>query len=148
MNRGFLFLPLGVILGGGLVYLVWGRGNQPPAPVADQLTSTQTSTQSASEVVSIDTAQKAESTNPEILYTASGFSPRALRVAAGTTITFNNKTNRNMWVASDPHPTHTDNPSFNQDQAGLTYSHEFNKPGIYNYHNHLRSEDRGTIFVE
>lgn len=49
---------------------------------------------------------------PVVTYTDSGFSPNNLTIKNGQTVTFKNEGPGDMWVASAPHPTHTDYPEF------------------------------------
>ena len=56
-----------------------------------------------------------------------------------------------MWVASAPHPTHTNYPGFDAKQgvaSGEKYSFTFDKAGSWNYHDHLIPSNFGTIVVE
>lgn len=103
-----------------------------------------------------------------VLYTNKGFEPETLTVALGTTVEWENVSDKLMWVASDPHPSHTDLPGFNSwgtegntedaptswvptvyahEQGGF-YRYTFTKTGTWTYHNHLVPADRGTIIVE
>lgn len=55
-----------------------------------------------------------------------------------------------MWVASDPHPTHTGLSGFDSGRGygeGENYSFTFNEPGNWGFHNHLNSGDTGKIIV-
>lgn len=150
MNKTILSGLIGVVVGGTFVFLITARGGNQTQPVSEETQNPQSSTQPAAseEVISIDTAKKIEEKTVEIQYTSSGFNPKAIRVTPGTVVTFKNQTNQKMWVASDPHPNHTDYPKLNQDQIGMMYSHEFEKVGTYNFHNHQQPAHQGTIFVE
>jgi plastocyanin len=56
-----------------------------------------------------------------------------------------------MWVASDPHPIHTDYSAFDAKQGiapGDTYSFTFTKTGNWGFHNHLNPSATGTITVQ
>jgi plastocyanin len=53
-------------------------------------------------------------TGPTITITAAGVSPNSLTVAAGSRVTFVNQDTRTHFMASDPHPDHTDCPEINQ----------------------------------
>jgi len=102
-------------------------------------------------------------TKATVAYTVSGFSPKSVTIQKGGTITFTNQGSGQMWIASAPHPAHTgyDGTSrtqhcvagytgatpFDECAAGNTYSFTFTKAGSFNYHNHLGSEDFGTITV-
>jgi len=100
-----------------------------------------------------------------ITYTDDGYSPNTLHVPIGTTVTFKNDSSRQMWTASDVHPTHTeyDDTSLGKHcpdttgtvfdecegvKPGNSWSFTFTKPGSWNYHNHLFASDIGTIVVE
>ncbi len=86
----------------------------------------------------------------EVTYTAKGFDPSILGVPLGTRVAFRNKSKFPMWPASDPHPTHTDYPEFDAKKdylPGQTYVFQFERYGVFGFHNHERSSDRGTIRV-
>ncbi len=86
-----------------------------------------------------------------ITYGSSGFSSNPIKIKVGDTIVFINETDRPLWVASAPHPTHTDYPEFDARRGynkGENYSFTFLKPGTWRYHNHLKPEDFGSIIVE
>jgi len=95
-------------------------------------------------------------------YGDAGFSPKRIEITKGTTVTFTNKSARDMWVATDPHPAHTGYPNssrekcggsevssmFDQCGQGSSFSFTFKELGTWSYHNHLRSGDKGTIVVK
>ena len=86
-----------------------------------------------------------------ITYTAAGFSPAVAHVKTGTRVTFKNDSGEDLWVASNPHPSHTDYPGFDSLKAlkhGDTYTFTFTRLGTFGYHNHLRPQMMGTIVVE
>jgi len=86
-----------------------------------------------------------------VTYEGSRFSPNVLRVKAGATVTFKNESSDPMWVASNPHPIHTDYPGFDAKRGyakGESYSFAFTKLGSWKYHNHLNPGEDGTIIVE
>ena len=102
-----------------------------------------------------------------ILYTNSGFEPPSLTIAVGTTVEWINVSEKPLWIASDPHPSHTDLPGFDQKKienapnssfntVPFTYAHTqtpaflytFRASGHWGYHNHLVPTDRGNITVE
>ncbi len=96
---------------------------------------------------------------PVITYIDTGYTPNVLRVARGTTVTFQNGHTVGMWTASDAHPTHGNYPatggcisstfdSCRAVPAGESWSFTFDLPGTWTYHNHVRSSDHGTIIVE
>ncbi|HEC65681.1 MAG TPA: hypothetical protein ENI23_10315 [bacterium] len=95
-----------------------------------------------------DSDEVAEEINSlEVIYDGSSFSPRTLEISAGETVTFTNNSNRNMWVASDPHPIHTAFSAFDSKGNLDSYSFTFDSAGEYEYHNHSGSSHTGTIIV-
>lgn len=87
----------------------------------------------------------------EIVYTDSGFSPSAVNVKVGDTVTFKNQSSGGMWVASAPHPTHTDYPEFDAKKMynqGESYSFMFTKQGNWKFHNHLGPTKFGAVNVQ
>ncbi len=86
-----------------------------------------------------------------VTYTSNGFSPAVLHITLGDTVVFKNAATAQMWVASDPHPTHTGLPGFDANKgivSNASYSFTFMRRGTFGYHNHLNASDRGTIIVE
>jgi plastocyanin len=85
-------------------------------------------------------------------YDNNGFSPQNIEVALGTKVTFINTSDIPMWVASDPHPEHTNYPAFDTPAANNgkmpelneNFTFVFDKEGVWNYHSHLASSDIGT----
>ncbi len=86
-----------------------------------------------------------------VSYGTQGFSPKTITIKKGETVIFENKTGKNASVASDPHPTHTLYPEFDQyktDQRGKTeFRFTFEKVGTWKYHDHLSSSITGTVIV-
>ena len=86
-----------------------------------------------------------------VTYTSAGFSPATTTINAGDTVKFVNNTSGAMWVASDPHPQHTDYSPFDAKKgyaAGTSYSYTFTTAGTYDYHDHLHSSMKGTVIVK
>lgn len=86
-----------------------------------------------------------------ITYSTNGFSPAGITIPIGTTVIFKNDSPKNMWVASDPHPTHTASPEFDNRRGivpGRAYEFTFEKRGPFRYHNHLEPTHSGIIRVE
>ena len=78
------------------------------------------------------------------------FVPAVLHVRRGDTVTFVNVGNVDKWVASDPHPVHTDYPGFDARRTilpGRSWSFRFLRPGHWGYHDHLSPWITGTIVV-
>lgn len=102
-----------------------------------------------------------------VTYTDTGFSPQTATIAVGDTVRFVNNAGSEMWVAADEHPTHTSydgtstrdhcadgvNTTGSFDQcarvgAGASWSYTFTKTGSFDYHNHARAADSGTVTVQ
>lgn len=86
-----------------------------------------------------------------VIYTGTEFSPRVLRIAKGERIEFRNESSGSMWIASDPHPIHTDLENFDSLESlsqGESYFYTFTRLGTWGYHNHVNPAHRGTIIVE
>lgn len=79
-----------------------------------------------------------------------GFYPAELRIKEGDIVTFVNHTDRLVWPASDPHPTHELLSGFDVGRGikpEESWKYQFNKPGTWRYHDHLSVSLRGTISV-
>lgn len=99
----------------------------------------------------------------KVEYNKDGFDPQTLTVPVGTTVAWSNRSGRPMWVASDPHPTHTDLKEFDQlriinklplpftweaeAHGDAIYEYTFTAEGTWKYHNHIYPQDRGTVIV-
>ena len=93
------------------------------------------------------------------------FTPSTLTVKTGDTVTFKDASTKNMWVASDEHPTHTEYDGTSRSThcaAGYTgetpfdqcapsksdYSFTFKKAGAIEFHDHLNPGAHGTVTVQ
>jgi len=87
-----------------------------------------------------------------VRYTSTGFSPATFTVNKGETVRFINETTGRMSVASDPHPTHTIYPEFDQYKTSArgqsTFDFTFEKIGTWGYHNHAQASHTGTVIVQ
>lgn len=96
-----------------------------------------------------------------VTYLDKSINPEETTVRKGQTIRFVNDSNHDMWIASSIHPTHQDYPEksndnclgsdFDQCQSvgnGEFWDFTFNTSGTFNYHNHLRPANNGTVVVE
>ncbi|OGZ42247.1 MAG: hypothetical protein A3C80_01450 [Candidatus Ryanbacteria bacterium RIFCSPHIGHO2_02_FULL_45_43] len=106
-----------------------------------------------------------EKKNIMIEITGDGFTPRAITVKKGTTVTWVNKSGHSAWPASDVHPVHTVYPGSNTKKCdtddkinifdacrglkeGETYSFRFERVGRWQFHDHLRPSLGGIVIVE
>ncbi len=94
------------------------------------------------------------STSPktyDISYTNNCYSPGSITIKKGDTVQFTNNSSRDMWPASDSHPSHTIYPEFDASSsigAGGVYSFTFTKTGSWDYHDHLKPSCRGIVIVQ
>lgn len=98
-----------------------------------------------------ETDQNTQNGEPEIAFTGSGFTPQTVTVEPGTTVTWTNESQGQMWIASSVHPTHGDLPAFDQREGvgtGEIYSYRFDQQGEWRFHNHLAPSHKGTVIVE
>ncbi|MBP7114547.1 MAG: cupredoxin domain-containing protein [Candidatus Peribacteraceae bacterium] len=82
---------------------------------------------------------------------ASGFDPETLTVKTGTKVCFVNEDPEARWPASNIHPTHEIYSEFDPATpvpSGETWCFTFDKPGIWQFHDHLYPEFTGRITVE
>ena len=89
-----------------------------------------------------------------ITFSDSGVSPATVTIKSGEAITWTNSGSKAVQVASDSHPTHTDNRELSNGQSGLQIASgasttvTLNKTGSWGYHNHLSPSTRGKVVVE
>jgi plastocyanin len=136
-----IIIVLVIIVGG---WYFWQKGNAsyvPPKTSAPSISNQNTPAPPAVQPVQTNM----------VSYTDQSFSPKEITVKVGTTVTWtNNNAGKQMWVASAPHPVHTDYPGFDAKQAsaaGGTYSFTFDKVGDWKYHNHMNPTDFGIVHV-
>ncbi len=136
-----------------------GKEVAPPAQMPIQMDMpTPEETATAIAPTPLSPAQPTPSVQPvsaaketPVTYTDNGFVPKSVTIKNGETVTWTNTTSHPMWVASDPHPTHTNYPGFDAKTRiakGETYSFTFIKVGSWGYHNHLSAADTGTVIVK
>jgi len=85
-----------------------------------------------------------------VTYTDGGFSPASVTIANGESVTWVNNSTGRMWVASNPHPTHTDLPGFDEKafvDPGGSWTYTFMVTGTHGYHNHANPSQMGIIVV-
>jgi len=97
------------------------------------------------------TTQQPAASAKTVEITSAGFSPNALTINSGETVTFVNKDSRPHWPASNPHPVHTDYSGFDARRGlnqGESYSFTFTRKGTFGFHDHLNPGTGGTITVK
>lgn len=148
MNKLYLILALiAVVLVGGYVLMK----EQKRSTGMEENTSVNQPAQASSENKTMSPTEVATMEKNSVKYTDSGFTPNTLTIKVGTQVTFTNDSSSPMWVASNPHPVHSDLPGFDElkgvDKGG-SYTYTFQKAGSWKYHNHLNSADGGVVLVE
>lgn len=167
---GIIIGALVVLVGGWYLWSSNGTmANNMPIPMNPDTTNVnQTATQPVSPTPTTPTPTPTSTTTTsaamtaQVSYDGHTFSPATITVAKGGKVTFTDTASAQMWVASDPHPTHTNydgttraqhcasgaTPSFDQCSPGATYSFTFGKAGSWSYHNHFNPAAMGTVVVQ
>ena len=86
-----------------------------------------------------------------VSFTETGYSPANINIKQGDTVVFKNESAGGMWVASDPHPAHTNLTSFDPFKIippGGQYQYTFDRVGQWNYHDHISPTLLGSVKVE
>ncbi|MDP2633056.1 MAG: cupredoxin domain-containing protein [Candidatus Curtissbacteria bacterium] len=89
-----------------------------------------------------------------VTITDSGMSPSTVTVKSGGKITWTNNTSKNVKVASDQHPTHTQNQEVSNGQfvlelaPGESATVTLTKTGTWGVHDHLNPSAKMKVIVE
>ncbi|OHA87009.1 MAG: hypothetical protein A2644_00945 [Candidatus Zambryskibacteria bacterium RIFCSPHIGHO2_01_FULL_39_63] len=155
MNKTLIVIAIIIVIIGGF-FLFFGKSN---APVIDNKETTSGANEAGPQVngvpvpdgTKMETGTVSESV-VTVTYNGSVFSPKTITVKKGDSVTFINESNGGMSVASDPHPSHTIYPEFDQyksaEKGKKSYTFVFDKIGSWGYHNHLNSSAVGMVTVE
>ncbi len=87
----------------------------------------------------------------EVTYDGKVFSPSPININVNDWVFFKNTSSTEMWVASNPHPGHTDYPGFDAGKKiapGANYKFQFTKAGTWGYHNHFNPSQEGSVVVK
>jgi hypothetical protein len=82
--------------------------------------------------------------------TTEGFVPAELHVLRGGKVVFINQSDHPFWPASNLHPDHSIYAEFDPREpieVGGEWSFVFEKPGIWGFHDHVRSYYTGIVHV-
>ncbi len=85
-----------------------------------------------------------------IKITENGFEPNNINIKKGQRVVWLNETERYVWPASDPHPTHGGYPGFDPTEPFKkeeAWAFVFEKSGIWSYHDHLKPGMKGEIEI-
>jgi plastocyanin len=90
-------------------------------------------------------------TTHSVNYSNKCYSPSTITIKKNEAVIFTNNSNRDMWPASDNHPSHSLYPEFDATGSispGDTYTFTFTKIGTWGYHDHEKPSCTGTITVK
>ena len=141
-----IWLVVIILVAGGAYYFTRGNSETPAMPPVSASQSVTTSK-------SPDPATPVATNKVEI--TANGFSPSAIKVKAGDTVTWTNNDSAPHWPATAAHPTHTVYPGSDINKCGTaaqsgifdackglaqgeSYSFKFDQVGTWKYHDHVK----------
>ncbi|HSX18948.1 MAG TPA: cupredoxin domain-containing protein [Candidatus Saccharimonadales bacterium] len=89
-----------------------------------------------------------------ITFSDGGILPTESVVQSGGKIKWVNNSSKKISVASDPHPTHTDNQELTNNQfilelaPGASSEVTVTKKGTWGYHDHLNPSTKGKVTVQ
>lgn len=85
-----------------------------------------------------------------VVLSDNGYEPQEFIITKGTEVVFTTSRDKPHWPASNIHPTHEQYPAFDPERpvpAGESWSFVFEEPGLWHFHDHIRSYYTGTIHV-
>ena len=86
----------------------------------------------------------------DIVLHDNGYQPSEITIEKGTLVRFSTTRDKPHWPASNLHPTHFIYSDFDPLRAldpEETWEFVFDKVGVWQFHDHIRSYYRGTITV-
>ena len=131
----------GAILLIGGIFILMGNKKNAPLP---------SGTSEETPAVSVQPTVSETETVAQVMIDQNGFSPKTLKVKAGTTVVWANQSGMAVAIYSAVHPTHLVYPPLNLGEvaSGLSVELVFDKPGTYKYHDHLNPSQTGEVVVE
>lgn len=134
-----IFLVLLGLVGG--YFFFRQKASSVPTQSGEAATSERATTTQSPTIVEVVT----------VTYKDGVFTPSIVTIKKDTVVKFINQGSDQMWIASSPHPQHTDLPGFDQLKGvgkGESYEYTFTKVGTWKYHNHLKPTAFGSVVVE
>ncbi len=86
-----------------------------------------------------------------IVLTDAGFRPERVIVDVDTTLIFTTTRDKPFWPGSNPHPSHTLYPELDPKDAipaNASWIFVAEQPGVWGYHDHIRSYFTGVVIVK
>ena len=154
MNKVLIAAAI-VFIVGGVTALVLKGSDEPKPPAAQteqpqEVVADEVPTED-SDVVELNVTEEIPGETVFVTYVDGRFDPEVIGpIAPGTSVTFINESDEDIHVASADHPTHTVLPGFNSNSSiapGGEYTFTFEDVGTWEYHNHLRSSQTGSVIV-
>ena len=149
-NLGIIILVLALLALGAYYFLSQREEAAPPEETTQEETAQQEEEPMGDPVF-----------HALVIYANDGFEPQTVTIKKGETVRFVNNSDRDVWVASAIHPTHSIYPEKSEDdclgssfdtcrglQAAEFWEFTFNETGSWKYHDHLKASETGTIVVE
>jgi len=99
---------------------------------------------------SFKTASVELSPETAVVLAEEGFRPARITIMQGQTLTFKTIRNQPFWPASNLHPTHEFYPEFDPRrviQTNEEWGFHFDKPGVWEYHDHINPRYTGIVIV-
>lgn len=152
MNKNLIYTIVVLILMVASVFALIKSNKETKKEAADT-TNTEVTEESVTteETESTSTEEIITATEHEVIYGSMGFVPSNLEIKVGDTVSFKNESGKGMWVASNPHPSHSETPEFDAGisvATGNSWSFTFTEKGSFGFHNHLNSSQGGKIIVK
>ena len=168
MKNALWIIVAVIIIGGGIWW--WTSSNDSITTSSNTAVNENASSNAPVDHTATTTTPVPTATDPmvppmalTVIYDGNAFTPANGTVKKGGTITFKNSSGKNMWVASDEHPTHTEydgtsrsthcapnytgSAPFDQCKGGGDYSFTFPKIGKSDFHDHLNPGAHGSITI-
>lgn len=85
-----------------------------------------------------------------VVRTPDGYEPKDVTIKVGDTVEWVNESGEYHWPASDLHPTHGVYPEFDPKTPvapDTAWQFTFTQAGEWRYHDHIRANKTGTVFV-
>lgn len=143
MNKA---MRLAIVLAGIVVLvagIVWFSNKNNPSSSGGSTNSGKSSSSNSSNNTNTNAAAT-------ITYDGSSFEPNNITIKKGQTIKIvNQSSSAQLSFASDPHPTHTNEPELNigSIDPGVSADVTVTKVGTWGYHNHFNPSQAGKITV-
>ena len=148
MKKVYLGIIASIVVVAVIVVLV--TLNQPTKQQASTSTSVTPQAQASTSPSANPTGSPEANSSLTIVMQDNSFSPTQTTVKAGQSITFANRTSRQIQVDSDPHPAHTDDPELNVGtiSAGQSKTITVKKTGSFGIHDHLNPSMKARVTIE